>query len=100
MELKLEQLEYQRQAIQSVISVFKGQTKNTFDNACMGGIRSNILSLSPEELIKNIRNIVIGNGIKEETANLHGGTNAERYFQTVHYRFPGEGPFPRHRPGC
>lgn len=70
MELKLEQLEYQQQAIQSVISVFKGREKNTFDNACIEGIRSNIISLSPDELIQNIKDIVIGNGIKEETANI------------------------------
>jgi len=70
MELKLEQLEYQQQAIQSVISVFKGQEKNTFDNACIEGIRSNILSLTSNETIQNIKEIVIENGIKEETANI------------------------------
>jgi len=70
MELKLEQLEYQQQAIYAVLSVFNGQAKNTFDNACIEGIRSNILSLSPEDLIKNIKNVAIGNGIKEETANI------------------------------
>lgn len=69
MELKLEQLEYQEQAIQSVISVFKGQVKNTFDNACIEGIRSNIISLSQEELIQNLRD-VIENSIEEETANI------------------------------
>lgn len=57
MELKLEQLEYQQQAIKSVISVFKGQEKNTFDNACVEGIRSNILSLSSDEVIQNMKDI-------------------------------------------
>lgn len=70
MELKLERLEYQQQAIQSVISVFKGQAKNTFDNAGIDGIRSNILSLTPDEIIQNIKDIVIANAIKEETANI------------------------------
>ncbi len=70
MELKLEQLEYQQQAIQSVISVFKGQERNTFDNACIESIRSNILSLNLDELIQNINNVTIENGIKEETANI------------------------------
>ena len=70
MELKLEQLEYQQQAIQSVISVFKGQEKNTFDNACIEGIRSNILSLTTDEVIQNIKDVSIENGIKEETANI------------------------------
>lgn len=70
MELKLEQLEYQQQAINAVISVFKGQEKNTFDNACIEGIRSNILSLSSEEIIQNLKDITLENGIKEETANI------------------------------
>ena len=70
MELKLEQLEYQQQAIQSVVSVFKGQEKNTFDNACIEGIRSNILSLTTDEVIQNIKDVLIENGIKEETANI------------------------------
>ncbi|MFA5251211.1 MAG: DEAD/DEAH box helicase family protein [Phycisphaerae bacterium] len=70
MELKLEQLEYQQKAIQSIISVFKGQEKNTFDNACLEGIRSNILSLSTQEIIQNIKGIIKENGIDEATANI------------------------------
>lgn len=69
-DLKLEQLEYQDNAIQSITSVFKGQEKNTFDNACVEGIRANILSLSQDEIISNIKAIVMNNGIKEETANI------------------------------
>ena len=70
MQLKLEHLEYQQQAINAVISVLKGQEKNTFDNACIEGIRSNILSLSREEIIQNLKDITLENGIKEETANI------------------------------
>jgi type III restriction enzyme len=70
MELKLEQLEYQQRAINAVISVFKGQEKNTFDNACIEGIRSNILSLSREEILQNLKDITLENGINEETANI------------------------------
>ncbi|MBI4744485.1 MAG: DEAD/DEAH box helicase family protein [Actinobacteria bacterium] len=70
MKLKLEQLEYQQKAIQSVISVFKGQEKNTFDNACIEGIRSNILSLSNQEIIQNIKAIINENGIDETAANI------------------------------
>ena len=55
MNLKLEQLEYQQQAIDSVISVFKGQERNTFDNACYEGIRANMLSLSQKEIEQNIK---------------------------------------------
>jgi len=75
MELKLEQLEYQQQAIKAVISVFKGQEKNTFDNACIEGIRSNILSLSSDEIIQNLKDITLENGIKEETANIQSSND-------------------------
>jgi len=70
MELKLEQLEYQQQAIKSVVSVFKGQERNTFDNACIEGIRSNILSLTEDEIIQNIKDGLLENGISKETANI------------------------------
>lgn len=70
MELKLEQLEYQQQAIQSVISVFKGQERNTFDNACIEGIRSNLLTLTKDEMIKNIKDVLFENGISEETGKI------------------------------
>jgi len=70
MELKLEQLEYQQQAIKSVVSVFKGQERNAFDNACHEGIRANVLSLLDDEIISNLKDILIENGIDEETANI------------------------------
>ena len=70
MELKLEQLEYQQKAIHSVVSFFKGQERNTFDNACTQGIRSNIFSLSKQVIIENIKEIIKENGIEEETANI------------------------------
>ncbi len=70
MELKLEQLEYQQQAVKSVVSVFKGQERNTFDNACIEGIRSNILTLTEDEIIQNIKDILLKNGLGEETGNI------------------------------
>ena len=70
MQLKLEQLEYQQEAIQSVIKVFEGQARNTFDNACSEGIRSNYLSLSKEEISLNIKDVVIENSLSEETAKI------------------------------
>ncbi|MCK4797583.1 MAG: DEAD/DEAH box helicase family protein [Spirochaetes bacterium] len=70
MQFKLEQLEYQEHAIQSVIKVFEGQTRNTFDNACYEGIRSNYLSLLNEEIDQNIKALINENGISEETANI------------------------------
>lgn len=70
MELKLELLEYQETAIKSVVNVFDGNDKNTFDNACKDGIRSNICSLSNEQLTENIKSILLENGIDEEVAKL------------------------------
>jgi type III restriction enzyme len=70
MELKLELLEYQETAIKSVVNVFDGNDKNTFDNACTDGIRSNICSLSNEQLTENIKSILLENGSDEEVAEL------------------------------
>jgi type III restriction enzyme len=59
MELKLELLEYQEVAIKSIVNVFEGNDKNTFDNACTDGIRSNICTLSNKQLTDNINSILI-----------------------------------------
>ena len=70
MELKLENLKYQDDAIQSVVKVFDGTEKNTFDNACFEGIRSNVSTLSVEQLQENIESIAEENGIELETLKL------------------------------
>jgi type III restriction enzyme len=70
MELQLESLKYQDIAIQSVVKIFDGTEKNTFDNACFEGIRSNVCKLSTEQIKKNIIDVLNENGIDEETAKL------------------------------
>lgn len=70
MKLKLELLEYQENAIKSVVNVFVENDKNTFDNACTDGIRANICTLSNEQLTENIKSILLENGIDEEIAKL------------------------------
>ncbi|HLR33011.1 MAG TPA: DEAD/DEAH box helicase family protein [Fodinibius sp.] len=70
MAFKLEQLEYQEKAIQSVVDVFKMQERNTFDSACHYGVRSNIGTLSQEEIQENIKEVISRNGIPEEMAQL------------------------------
>ena len=70
MEIKLEELEYQQMAIKSVVNVFEGNNKNTFDNACSEGIRSNICTISKEKLEENIKSVLLENGIDEEIAKL------------------------------
>ncbi|MDI9337508.1 MAG: DEAD/DEAH box helicase family protein [Alphaproteobacteria bacterium] len=68
MELQLENLKYQNTAIQAVIKVFEGTEKNTFDNACIEGIRSNFCKLTAKQLVYNIKAIAKENGIDEEKA--------------------------------
>ena len=68
MELQLEHLKYQDIAIQAVIKVFDGTEKNSFDNACIEGIRSNFCKLTATQLADNIKAIAKENGIDDETA--------------------------------
>lgn len=70
MELQLESLKYQDIAVQSVVKVFDGTEKNTFDNACIEGIRSNVCKLTAEQIKENIKVVLTENGIDEETAKL------------------------------
>ena len=70
MQLKLETLKYQDLAIQSVVKLFEGTEKNTFDNACFEGIRSNYSKLTIEQVEANIKNILAENGILEDVARL------------------------------
>jgi len=70
MELQLESLKYQDTAIQSVVKVFDGAEKNTFDNACIEGIRSNLCTLTSKQLADNIQAVAFENGIDKETARF------------------------------
>lgn len=70
MKIQLEELEYQKQAIASVTGVFEGQPKNTFEDSVFFGIKSNVLSLTPEQLTENKRRIIADNNVDEETARL------------------------------
>lgn len=70
MNFKLESLKYQENAIQSIVKVFEGTEKNTFDNACFEGIRSNMTRLTLEEVKNNILDALFENGISEEVARL------------------------------
>ena len=50
MKLKLEELKYQQDAIESVVKVFEGTAKNTFDNATIDGIRFNRCNLDDRSI--------------------------------------------------
>lgn len=68
MEIKLEELQYQQTAIRSVVDVFDGNIKNTFDNACFEGIRSNNCTLSVEQITENIKVVSTENSIDDQAA--------------------------------
>ncbi|MYA37906.1 MAG: DEAD/DEAH box helicase [Gammaproteobacteria bacterium] len=70
MELQLEELAYQREAIDAVVSLFQGQPCNTFDMACHEGVRSNVLTISAEQISENVLAAIEGSGIDPETASL------------------------------
>lgn len=67
---KLEVLEYQETAIKSVVDVFEGTIKNTFDNATAAGIRSNVCSLTMGQITDNIKTVLNENAISEATVEL------------------------------
>ena len=70
MQLKLEELSYERTAIQTVVKIFEGQGTNVFDNTFQFGIRSNRYNLSLEAITENVKQIIDENGIEETTARL------------------------------
>jgi len=70
MQIELEDLEYQRRAIATVIGTLSGQVRNTFDNSNLFGIQANVSDLTPEQIEENKRRIIAENGIAEEDAKL------------------------------
>ena len=76
MIFKLETPEHQRTAIQSVVEVFRGMEKNTYDNATDEDIRANYCSLSLEALMVNINKIAAENGVDPLQSNFQETRNA------------------------
>ena len=70
MELKLEDLPYQRGAINSVVHLFEGQPRNTFDMACHEGVRSNVLTIPAEQIRENVLAAIDHSSIDSESASL------------------------------
>ena len=70
MELKLEELSYQREAIDAVVRLFEGQPRNTFDMSCHQGVRSNVLTIPTEQVRENFLVAIEDSGIDEEAASL------------------------------
>ena len=76
MIFKLETPEHQRRAIQSVVEVFRGMERNTYDNATDEDIRANYCSLSLEALMANINKIAAENGIDSLQTYFQESRNA------------------------
>ena len=56
---------HQITAIHSVVEVFRGMERNTYDNAHIEDIHSNVCSLSPQELMDNIKRVIAENDIPD-----------------------------------
>lgn len=65
MQFKLENPQHQISAIQSVVEVFRGMERNTYDNAHIEDIHANVCSLSNLQLYDNIHRIVKDNNISD-----------------------------------
>ena len=63
MKFKLENPPHQSTAIQSVVEVFRGMERNTYDNAHVEDIHSNVCSLTDQGINDNIKRVSSENGI-------------------------------------
>jgi type III restriction enzyme len=70
MELKLEKLEYQRLAVQSVVKLFEENDKNTFENANSEGIRFNFCNLTAQQMATAIAETASENDIKPDATKF------------------------------
>lgn len=75
MQLKLEELAYQREAIDAVVRLFDGQPRNTFDMACHEGVRGNVLTIPAEQIHENFFAVIKDGGIDEEWAAFDNAPN-------------------------
>lgn len=65
MQFKLENPQHQITAIHSVVEVFRGMERNTYDNAHNEDIHTNVCSLSNQQILENIRTIIKENNIPD-----------------------------------
>lgn len=70
MQIQLEQLDYQSYAIDSVLDVMSGQSRNTFSNSVFFDIHTNFCDLTNEQIHLNKQTILARNGLSEEKAEL------------------------------
>ncbi len=70
MQFQLEQLEYQRKAIDAAVRIFQGQQPNTFDLSYVDEIQMNNCNLSPDEIAANVRAVAAENGVADAAMSL------------------------------
>lgn len=70
MKFRLENPQHQMTAIQSVVDIFRGMERNTYDNAHNEDIHMNVCSLSSQQIYNNIQSIIHENGVSETQAFL------------------------------
>lgn len=76
MKFKLENPQHQITAIHSVIEVFRGMEKNTYDNAHNEDIHSNVCSLAPQELAENIHRVIEENNVPDDQSHIMSTNDA------------------------
>ena len=70
MSFLLEELLYQKKAIDAVVGVFDGQQRNFFHNPFQGDVSPNILTIPLADITANKRGIIASNGLSEGEAHL------------------------------
>lgn len=70
MKFRLENPQHQITAIQSVVDIFRGMERNTYDNAHNEDIHMNVCSLSRQQIQDNIQSIIHENGVSDTQAFL------------------------------
>ena len=76
MIFKLENPQHQTLAIRSVVEVFRGMERNTYDNAHKEDIHTNVCSLSAQEIAANIQRVVEENHIPNAQAYITNSNDA------------------------
>lgn len=70
MKFRLENPQHQIAAIHSVVDIFRGMERNTYDNAHNEDIHMDVCSLSRQQIQDNIQSIIHENGVSDTQAFL------------------------------
>ena len=76
MKFKLENPQHQITAINSVVEIFRGMEKNTYDNAHVDDIHSNVCSLSQQDLMDNIKRVIAENKVPDSQSCIIDSNDA------------------------